>query len=111
MERSHAPETEPDCPVDWAAWGETPGDWNREPWGERIDIAAEWEAPRAGSGIAGDASGPARDGAIAPSVQRAPGPRKVGIEVQETVEQGALAPHPLFARLALVTALDQAEPA
>jgi len=34
------PETEPDFPVIFVNHGDPPGDWNREPWGERIDIAA-----------------------------------------------------------------------
>ncbi len=40
MECSRYPETEPLFPVLWVNHGEPPGDWNREPWGERIDIAA-----------------------------------------------------------------------
>ena len=40
MECSDYPEAEPSYPVLWVNWGEPPGDWNREPWGERIDIAA-----------------------------------------------------------------------
>ena len=40
MECSSYPETEPGFEVLWVNWGEPPGDWNREPWGERIDIAA-----------------------------------------------------------------------
>ncbi|MDE0254990.1 MAG: VWA-like domain-containing protein, partial [Rhodospirillaceae bacterium] len=39
MECSRYPETEPLFPVLWVNHGEPPGDWNREPWGERIDIA------------------------------------------------------------------------
>ena len=39
MECSRYPETEPDFPVIWVNHGDIPGDWNREPWGERIDIA------------------------------------------------------------------------
>ena len=39
MECSRYPETEPDFPVIWVNHGDPPGDWNREPWGERIDIA------------------------------------------------------------------------
>ena len=35
---SSYPETEPDFPVIWANYAEPPGDWNREPWGERIQI-------------------------------------------------------------------------
>ncbi len=41
MECSHYPETEPDFPVIWANWGNPPSVWNREPWGERIDIGAK----------------------------------------------------------------------
>jgi len=40
MECSRHPETEPLFPVLWINHGDPPGDWNREPWGERIDIAA-----------------------------------------------------------------------
>ena len=40
MECSRYPETEPDFPTIWVNHGDPPGDWNREPWGERIDIAA-----------------------------------------------------------------------
>ena len=40
MECSRYPETEPDFPVIFVNHGDPPGDWNREPWGERIDIAA-----------------------------------------------------------------------
>ena len=36
---SSYPETEPACPVLWVNYGSPPKDWNREPWGERIDIA------------------------------------------------------------------------
>ena len=36
---SSYPDTEPHFPVIWANYSEPPGDWNREPWGERIDIA------------------------------------------------------------------------
>ena len=35
---SSYPEAEPDFPVVWANYAEPPGDWNHEPWGERIDI-------------------------------------------------------------------------
>ena len=35
---SSYPETEPDFDVVWANYAEPPGDWNREPWGERIQI-------------------------------------------------------------------------
>ena len=44
MECSSYPEAEPECPVVWVNWGPEPGDWNREPWGERVDIAAEGAA-------------------------------------------------------------------
>ena len=40
MECSSYPETEPGFDVVWVNWGDPPEDWNREPWGERIDIAA-----------------------------------------------------------------------
>ena len=39
MECSRYPEAEPDFPVIFVNYGDPPGDWNREPWGERIDIA------------------------------------------------------------------------
>ena len=39
MECSDYPETEPSFPTIWANWGPPPSGWNREPWGERIDIA------------------------------------------------------------------------
>ena len=39
MECSSYPEAEPGFPVTWVNWGRHPEDWNREPWGERIDIA------------------------------------------------------------------------
>ena len=35
---SSYPETEPGFDVVWANYAEPPGDWNREPWGERIQI-------------------------------------------------------------------------
>ena len=41
MECSRYPETEPGFDVLWVNHGDPPGDWNREPWGERIDIGAE----------------------------------------------------------------------
>ena len=41
MECSRYPETEPAFDVLWCNWGQPPSDWNREPWGERIDIGAE----------------------------------------------------------------------
>ena len=40
MECSDYPETEPGFPVLFCNWGPPPSGWNREPWGERIDIAA-----------------------------------------------------------------------
>ena len=40
MECSSYPETEPAFDVVWVNWSDPPEDWNREPWGERIDIAA-----------------------------------------------------------------------
>ena len=40
MECSSYPEEEPGFPVTWVNWGPQPSDWNRQPWGERIDIAA-----------------------------------------------------------------------
>ena len=39
MECSSYPDAEPGFPVTWVNWGPQPSDWNREPWGERIDIA------------------------------------------------------------------------
>ena len=39
MECSDYPEAEPPFPVIFCNWSEPPEDWNREPWGERIDIA------------------------------------------------------------------------
>ena len=38
MECSSYPETEPASSVAWINWGNVPDDWNREPWGERIDM-------------------------------------------------------------------------
>ena len=38
MECDRYPEAEPDYPVIWCNWGPPPGDRNRQPWGERIDI-------------------------------------------------------------------------
>ena len=38
MECSDYPETEPAYPTVWVNWSDPPEDWNREPWGERIDI-------------------------------------------------------------------------
>jgi len=40
MECSSYPEAEPPYPVVFCNWGTPPSDWNREPWGERIDIGA-----------------------------------------------------------------------
>ena len=40
MECSSYPEAEPRFPTVWVNWSRPPEDWNREPWGERIDIAA-----------------------------------------------------------------------
>ena len=46
MECSRYPESEPPFDVLWVNYGDVPGDWNREPWGERIDLApAESPAP------------------------------------------------------------------
>ncbi len=39
MECSDYPEAEPPFPVIFCNWSEPPEDWNREPWGERIDIS------------------------------------------------------------------------
>ncbi len=39
MECSSYPEAEPQFPVVFCNWSRPPEDWNREPWGERIDIA------------------------------------------------------------------------
>ena len=36
---SSYPETAPAFDVIWCNYGQPPGDWNREPWGERIDMA------------------------------------------------------------------------
>ena len=40
MECNRYPEAEPSFPVAWCNWGPPPDDWNREPWGERIDFRA-----------------------------------------------------------------------
>ena len=40
MECSRYPEAEPPFPTVWVNYSSPPEDWNREPWGERIDIAA-----------------------------------------------------------------------
>ena len=39
MECDRYPEAEPDYPVIWCNWGPPPGERNRQPWEERIDIA------------------------------------------------------------------------
>ena len=39
MECSSYPDAEPPFPVVFCNWSRPPEDWNREPWGERIDIA------------------------------------------------------------------------
>ena len=40
MDCDRYPETQPIFPVIWCNWGQPPADWNREPWGERIDLDA-----------------------------------------------------------------------
>ena len=40
MECSSYPDAEPAFDVVWVNWSDPPEDWNREPWGKRIDIAA-----------------------------------------------------------------------
>ena len=40
MECSSYPEAEPPFPVLFCNYSDPPSEWNREPWGERIDIAA-----------------------------------------------------------------------
>ena len=40
MECSDYPDAEPAYPTVWVNYSTPPSDWNREPWGERIDIAA-----------------------------------------------------------------------
>ena len=40
MECSDYPEADPGFPTIWVNYSSPPSDWNREPWGERIDIAA-----------------------------------------------------------------------
>ena len=40
MQCSIYPESEPGFPVIWANYGRPPSEWNRETWGERIDLAA-----------------------------------------------------------------------
>ena len=39
MECSLYPESEPSFPTVWVNYSTPPADWNREPWGERIDMA------------------------------------------------------------------------
>ena len=46
------PEAEPAFDVLWVNHGDPPGDWNREPWGERIDMAAATSATPETSRIA-----------------------------------------------------------
>ena len=41
---SSYPDAEPAFPVLWVNYSEPPADWNREPWGERIDIAPDLRA-------------------------------------------------------------------
>ena len=41
---SSYPETEPDFATVWCNYGNPPSDWNREPWGERVDIAPDRRA-------------------------------------------------------------------
>ena len=38
MECSSYPDVEPGFPTIWVNYSSPPDDWNREPWGERIDI-------------------------------------------------------------------------
>ncbi|MCY4550696.1 MAG: VWA-like domain-containing protein, partial [Defluviicoccus sp.] len=45
MECSSYPEAEPPFPVVFCNWSKPPENWNREPWGERIDIATDRGAP------------------------------------------------------------------
>ena len=45
MECSSYPEAEPPFDVLWVNYSSPPEDWNREPWGERIDIANNDDAP------------------------------------------------------------------
>ena len=52
MECSDYPETEPDFPVLWVNYSDPPSERNREPWGERIDIAT-WTPPSAARHRAG----------------------------------------------------------
>ena len=67
---SSYPEDEPNFPVVWVNYAQPPGDWNREPWGERIDI--------------GTSSGPCREpgdirrpGRGAQAGTRRPGPARL----------------------------------
>ena len=45
MECSSYPEAAPPFDVIWCNYSSPPSDWNREPWGERIDIAADRGTP------------------------------------------------------------------
>ena len=45
MECSDYPEAEPSFPVIFCNWSEPPEDWNREPWGDRIDMAPDRRTP------------------------------------------------------------------
>ena len=45
MECSSYPEAEPGFDVVWVNYSSPPSEWNREPWGERIDIAPERRTP------------------------------------------------------------------
>ncbi len=40
LECSSYPEAEPPYPVVWVSYGSPPSDWNRELWGDRVDIGA-----------------------------------------------------------------------
>ena len=46
MECARYPEAAPAFDVLWCNWGQPPSDWNREPWGDRIDMAATGSATR-----------------------------------------------------------------
>ena len=45
MECSSYPEAEPGFDTIWVNYSSPPSDWNREPWGERIDIAPDRRPP------------------------------------------------------------------
>ena len=45
MECSSYPDVEPPYSTVWVNWSHPPEDWNREPWGERIDIAPDRGTP------------------------------------------------------------------